>query len=191
MVSRRTTGALRIHVVWPTHAIAQHRGEDLARKPGALRNGAPFKDWPLPEALDQVQPRSPTSARAPSATSWASPSCRWPRNSPTSCSTARRSTSRWSGSWRAAASWRASATSCSSVEPGLLHTAHLAMSLKFQLFLQRIAGRRTPQAPCGSRALDGVCLEVAGPDHPGRSLAELMCCKLAVLNETTHARWTD
>jgi transposase len=27
----------------------------LARKPGALRNGAPFKDWPLPAALGQVR----------------------------------------------------------------------------------------------------------------------------------------
>jgi transposase len=27
----------------------------LARKPGALRNGAPFKDWPLPGALDKVR----------------------------------------------------------------------------------------------------------------------------------------
>jgi len=27
----------------------------LARKPGALRNGAPFKDWPLPASLDRVR----------------------------------------------------------------------------------------------------------------------------------------
>jgi transposase len=27
----------------------------LARKPGALRNGAPFKDWPLPESLERVR----------------------------------------------------------------------------------------------------------------------------------------
>ena len=27
----------------------------LARKPGALRNGAPFKDWVLPTALDRVR----------------------------------------------------------------------------------------------------------------------------------------
>jgi transposase len=27
----------------------------LARKPGALRNGAPFKDWPLPAALERVR----------------------------------------------------------------------------------------------------------------------------------------
>jgi hypothetical protein len=27
----------------------------LARKPGALRNGAPFKDWVLPAALDGVR----------------------------------------------------------------------------------------------------------------------------------------
>src|SRR4029450_323708 len=27
----------------------------LARKPGALRNGAPFKDWVLPRALERVR----------------------------------------------------------------------------------------------------------------------------------------
>jgi hypothetical protein len=27
----------------------------LARKPGALRNGAPFKDWVLPAALERVR----------------------------------------------------------------------------------------------------------------------------------------
>jgi hypothetical protein len=27
----------------------------LARKPGALRNGAPFKDWPLPASLGRVR----------------------------------------------------------------------------------------------------------------------------------------
>jgi hypothetical protein len=27
----------------------------LARKPGALRNGAPFKDWVLPTAMDRVR----------------------------------------------------------------------------------------------------------------------------------------
>jgi transposase len=29
----------------------------LARKPGALRNGAPFKDWPLPASLERVRPK--------------------------------------------------------------------------------------------------------------------------------------
>ena len=27
----------------------------LARKPGALRNGAPFKDWPLPGSIERVR----------------------------------------------------------------------------------------------------------------------------------------
>ena len=27
----------------------------LAKKPGALRNGAPFKDWPLPASLERVR----------------------------------------------------------------------------------------------------------------------------------------
>jgi hypothetical protein len=29
----------------------------LARKPGALRNGAAFKDWPLPAGLERVRRR--------------------------------------------------------------------------------------------------------------------------------------
>ena len=27
----------------------------LARKPGALRNGAPFRDWVLPSAMEKVR----------------------------------------------------------------------------------------------------------------------------------------
>jgi len=34
----------------------------LARKPGALRNGAPFKDWVLPPALDRVRRKLAGSA---------------------------------------------------------------------------------------------------------------------------------
>lgn len=34
----------------------------LARKPGALRNGAPFKDWVLPAALDRVRRKLADSA---------------------------------------------------------------------------------------------------------------------------------
>jgi hypothetical protein len=30
----------------------------LARKPGALRNGTPFKDWVLPGAIERVRPSS-------------------------------------------------------------------------------------------------------------------------------------
>ena len=47
------------------HARCYGRGETiydpwhyvpvLARKPGALRNGAPFKDWVLPAALERVR----------------------------------------------------------------------------------------------------------------------------------------
>src|SRR3954466_8943709 len=47
------------------HARAFGRGETvydpwhyvpvLAKKPGALRNGAPFKDWPLPSGLERVR----------------------------------------------------------------------------------------------------------------------------------------
>src|SRR5271169_342174 len=34
-----------------------HYVPELARKPGALRNGAPFKDWVLPAALERVRRR--------------------------------------------------------------------------------------------------------------------------------------
>ena len=34
---------------------AWHTVPVLARKPGALRNGAPFKDWVLPAGLDRVR----------------------------------------------------------------------------------------------------------------------------------------
>jgi transposase len=34
----------------------------LARKPGALRNGAPFKDWPLPSSIEKVRRRLTGSA---------------------------------------------------------------------------------------------------------------------------------
>ena len=34
----------------------------LARKPGALRNGAPFRDWVLPAALERVRRRLAGSA---------------------------------------------------------------------------------------------------------------------------------
>jgi hypothetical protein len=60
----------RIVVRQDGHIVAEHprnygRGETvydpwhyvpvLARKPGALRNGAPFKDWVLPAALERVR----------------------------------------------------------------------------------------------------------------------------------------
>ncbi|HRD74863.1 MAG TPA: IS21 family transposase, partial [Hyphomicrobiaceae bacterium] len=34
----------------------------LARKPGALRNGAPFKDWPLPGAIEKIRRKLTGSA---------------------------------------------------------------------------------------------------------------------------------
>jgi hypothetical protein len=34
----------------------------LARKPGALRNGAPFKDWPLPTGLARIRRKLAGSA---------------------------------------------------------------------------------------------------------------------------------
>jgi hypothetical protein len=54
-------------VVVAEHARCFGRGETiynpwhyvpvLARKPGALRNGAPFQDWALPSAMDRVRRR--------------------------------------------------------------------------------------------------------------------------------------
>src|SRR5512132_312820 len=41
----------------------------LARKPGALRNGAPFKDWLLPANLERVRRPARRSTRHSSA-SW-------------------------------------------------------------------------------------------------------------------------
>jgi len=38
----------------------------LARQPGALRNGAPFKDWVLPAAIERVQSRAAGSSNDPS-----------------------------------------------------------------------------------------------------------------------------
>ncbi|KEQ05299.1 hypothetical protein GV67_06020 [Pseudorhizobium pelagicum] len=32
----------------------------MARKPGALRNGAPFRDWVLPAAMEKVRKRLKT-----------------------------------------------------------------------------------------------------------------------------------
>jgi hypothetical protein len=32
----------------------------LALKPGALRNGAPFKDWILPASIERVRPKLAT-----------------------------------------------------------------------------------------------------------------------------------
>jgi transposase len=52
-------------VIVAEHARCLGRGETiydpwhyvpvLARKPGALRNGAPFKDWPLPASLERIR----------------------------------------------------------------------------------------------------------------------------------------
>ena len=42
----------------------------LARKPGALRNGAPFKDWVLPGALERVRRKL---AKAPGGDRHATP----------------------------------------------------------------------------------------------------------------------
>jgi hypothetical protein len=48
--ARRFGGGETIYDPW-------HYVPVLARKPGALRNGAPFKDWPLPAGLERVRRR--------------------------------------------------------------------------------------------------------------------------------------
>jgi hypothetical protein len=55
----------------------------LVRKPGALRNGAPFKDWDLPAGLDQVRAKLKSHADADRSSSKFSPRCSimdWPRS---------------------------------------------------------------------------------------------------------------
>jgi hypothetical protein len=44
----------------------------LARKPGALRNGAPFKDWELPPAMRRVQRKLGRRARTATGRWWTS-----------------------------------------------------------------------------------------------------------------------
>jgi len=52
--ARRFTRGETIYDPW-------HYVPVLARKPGALRNGAPFKDWPLPTSLERVRRRLKSS----------------------------------------------------------------------------------------------------------------------------------
>ena len=52
----------------------------LARKPGALRNGAPFKDWILPASPERVRRKL---AKAPRGDRQATP--RTPKRSATAC----------------------------------------------------------------------------------------------------------
>ncbi len=47
----------------------------LARKPGALRNGAPFKDWVLPAALERIRRKLAGSADGDARWSRSSPPC--------------------------------------------------------------------------------------------------------------------
>ena len=42
----------------------------LARKPGALRNGAPFKDWVLPTALERVRRKLTGSEVSQESAQW-------------------------------------------------------------------------------------------------------------------------
>jgi hypothetical protein len=44
----------------------------LARKPGALRNGAPFKDWALPPAMRRVQQQAWAVRRTATGRWWTS-----------------------------------------------------------------------------------------------------------------------
>ena len=47
----------------------------LARKPGALRNGAPFKDWVLPAAMERVRRKLPAPMTATGRWSTSSQRC--------------------------------------------------------------------------------------------------------------------
>ena len=75
--ARELADAERVEIRQDGRVVAEHErafGRDqtvfdpwhyvpvLARKPGALRNGAPFKDWVLPAALDRVRRKLAGSA---------------------------------------------------------------------------------------------------------------------------------
>ncbi len=47
--------SIRAHSAGETSYDPWHYVPVLARKPGALRNGAPFKDWVLPAAIERVR----------------------------------------------------------------------------------------------------------------------------------------
>lgn len=60
-----------------------HYGHVLARKPGALRNGAPFKDWELPAAIERIRRKLQSAADGERSSSRAgssgpSPPPAWP-----------------------------------------------------------------------------------------------------------------
>jgi DNA replication protein DnaC len=58
--------------------------------------------------------------------------------------------------------------------PSVIHTAHLPISLKFQLFLMRIARWRTSK-PAGLRGLADLCaLKIARSNDPRCAFAELL-----------------
>ena len=60
------------------------------------------------------------------------------------------------------------------------------MSLEFQHFLQRIAGRRTPQTPGSRSALHIGAFQIGRLDDPRRAFTELTRRELAILDQTAH-----
>src|SRR4051794_35007279 len=88
-------------------------------------------------------------------------------------------------------SWTPSAMRSSSVAPSPLHNAHLSISLEFQFFLQRIAGRRPSKAPRGGCSFDVRTLKIGRFDNPRCPFAKLARRKLTVLDQTSHGRRAD
>ena len=83
----------------------------------------------------------------------------------------------------------AARTSSRSATASPLHTAHLAISLKSQAILTRIARRRTPQtASCLRLALTVAAFEIVGADDPGCAFAELLRRQRAVIDQTADRR---
>ena len=66
-----------------------------------------------------------------------------------------------------------------------------SMSLEFQRFLQRIAGRRTSQTAGCRRAFYIASIQIGGENDPGRSLRELIPRELTIFDQTTHGRRTN
>ena len=72
-----------------------------------------------------------------------------------------------------------------------IHTTHLSISLDLQLFLLRIARRRTPESAGLCCLLDFGTIEVVRANDPRRTFAELLSRQRAVLDEAADRGRTD